>query len=102
MVTLYPIGYILQIYLMGDAMEYLALTAQQLAQVLRGYRRSRRLTQQQAATLGGLLQKTVSSLEVAPQRTSVESLFKLLSALKLELVLRDKEAGTPKPPGRGR
>ncbi len=78
-------------------MEYLALTPQQLAQVLRGYRRSRRLTQREAANLGGLLQKTVSNLELAPQRTSVESLFKLLSALNVELVLRDK-AGKQGPP----
>lgn len=78
-------------------MEYLALTPHQLAQVLRGYRRSRRMTQQEAANLGGLLQKTVSNLELAPQRTSVESLFKLLSALNVELVLRDK-AGKQRQP----
>lgn len=72
-------------------MEYLVATPQQLAQVLRGYRRSRKLTQQQAGKAGGLLQKTVSSLEVTPRRTSVESLFKLLSALNVELVLRDKD-----------
>lgn len=71
-------------------MEYLALTPYQLAQVLRGYRRARGLTQLEAAALGGLLQKTVSNIELAPERTSVESLFKLLSALNLELVLRDK------------
>ncbi|MBL8518742.1 MAG: transcriptional regulator [Betaproteobacteria bacterium] len=73
-------------------MEYLALTPYQLAQVLRGYRRSRGLTQQDITAIGGPLQKTVSNLELAPERTSVESLFKLLSALNLELVLRDKDA----------
>lgn len=73
-------------------MEYLALTPFQLAQVLRGYRRSKGLTQHDAAQIGGLLQKTVSTLETAPQRTSVQSLFKLVSALDLELVIRDKNA----------
>jgi HTH-type transcriptional regulator/antitoxin HipB len=73
-------------------MEYLAITPRQLAQVLRGYRKSRQLTQAQAARLGGLLQKTVSNLELVPERTSVESLFKLFSALNLELVLREKSA----------
>jgi HTH-type transcriptional regulator / antitoxin HipB len=77
-------------------MEYLALTPYQLAQVLRGYRRSRRLSQKEAAELGGMLQKTVSNLEIAPERTSVESLFRLLSALNLELVLRDKTAASNK------
>ena len=74
-------------------MEYLALTPLQLAQVLRGFRRSRGMTQQDAARLGGLLQKTVSNLELTPQRTSVESLFRILSALNLELVVRDKNDG---------
>lgn len=71
-------------------MEYLAPTPAQLAQILRGYRRSRQLTQAEMATMGGLMQKTVSNLEVAPQKTSVATLFKLLSALNLELVLREK------------
>lgn len=75
-------------------MEYLALTPYQLAQVLRGFRRSRGLTQLNAAALGGLLQKTVSNIESAPERTSVESLFKLLSALNVELVLRDKNTAS--------
>jgi hypothetical protein len=39
--------------------KYLALIATQLAQVLRGYRKARALTQRQAAARGGLLQKTV-------------------------------------------
>lgn len=77
-------------------MEYLALTPYQLAQVLRGYRRARGLTQEATATLGGMLQKTVSNLELAPERTSVESLYKLLSALNLELVLRDKNSDSDK------
>lgn len=70
--------------------EFLALTASQLAQVLRGYRRMRGLTQQQAAERGGLLQKTVSALETAPGRATLESLLKLLVALDVELVLRAK------------
>lgn len=72
-------------------MEYLVANPNQLAQVLRGYRRIRKMTQREAGSLGGLLQKTVSSLELVPERRSVESLFKLLSALDVELVLRDKE-----------
>ena len=77
-------------------MEYLVVTPHQLAQVLKGYRRSRHLTQYQAGAIGGVMQKTVSSLETAPQRTSVETLFKLLSALNVELVVRDKMADDSK------
>lgn len=73
-------------------MEYLAATPQQLGQVLRGFRKLRKLTQLRAGNKGGLLPKTVYSLEAMPQRVTVESLFKLLSALDIEIVLRDKKA----------
>jgi HTH-type transcriptional regulator/antitoxin HipB len=68
----------------------MALTGYQLAQVLRGYRKARHLTQREAAARGGLLQKTVWALETAPEKATIESLFRLLGALDVELVLRDK------------
>ncbi|MFT3841509.1 MAG: helix-turn-helix domain-containing protein [Myxococcaceae bacterium] len=67
-----------------------ASTPEQLAQLLRGFRASAGLTQAAAATAGGMLPKTVSSLESDPGRASVESLYRLLSALDVELVLRPK------------
>jgi len=73
-------------------MDYPAQTPQQLAQVLRGFRGRKKLTQSETARNAGLLQKTVSTLEVRPERASVESLFRLLSALQVEFVLRDKNA----------
>jgi len=45
----------------------------------------------------GLLPKTISALESSPERSSVESLFKLLSTLELELVLRPKSSDTDQP-----
>ena len=65
-------------------------TPQQLGLVLRGRRKSLKLSQAAAAKTVGLLPKTVSGLETTPERSSVDSLFKLLSALELELVLRPK------------
>jgi HTH-type transcriptional regulator/antitoxin HipB len=62
----------------------------QLAAVLRGHRNDRGLTQKQAGLKVGLLPKTVSALELDPGRSSVASLFKLLSALDLELSLQPK------------
>lgn len=38
----------------------------------------------------GLLPKTISALDSDPRRSSVASLFKLLSTLDLELVLKPK------------
>lgn len=67
-----------------------AQTPEQLAIVLRGQRQASKLTQKQAAALVGLLPKTISALESDPERGSVGSLYKLLSALGLELVLQPK------------
>jgi len=78
-------------------MEYNVHTPQQLAQALRSQRNSRRLTQKAAGAPVGLLPKTVSALESSPERSSVESLFKLLSTLELELVLRPKSSDTDLP-----
>jgi len=75
-------------------MEYNTHTPQQLAQALLSQRKSKRLTQKAAGTPVGLLPKTISALESSPERSSVESLFKLLSTLELELVLRPKSSDT--------
>jgi len=69
---------------------YTAHTPKQLGQVLKGQRRSQQLTQKQAAQLVGLLPKTISKLELATETATIESLFKLLSALELELAVRSK------------
>lgn len=71
-------------------MEYPILTARQLGQALKGWRKSRNLTQSEAAGRVGLLPKTISALESDPEASAVGSLFKLLSALDLELVMRPK------------
>lgn len=75
-------------------MEYPILTTRQLAQGLRGWRKSRNLSQAEAAGRVGLLPKTVSALETGPETSTVGSLFKLLSALDLELVIRSKAKGS--------
>lgn len=74
-----------------------AQTPEQLATVLRGQRQASKMTQKQAAALVGLLAKTISAFESHPERGSVGSLYKLLSALGLELVLQPK-ASTSSPP----
>jgi HTH-type transcriptional regulator/antitoxin HipB len=70
-------------------------TPAQLAAVLRGRRATSRLTQKQAAAKVGLLPKTISVLESAdPGRSSVDSLFKLLSALDVELVVQPRSSAS--------
>lgn len=73
-----------------------AQTPKQLAAQLRGQRQGLRLTQKQAAALVGLLPKTISALESSAERCSVASLFKLLSALGLEMTLRPKPISLPR------
>ena len=82
-------------------MDYVARTPAQLGPILKSARTERGLTQQIAGEKVGLKQSTVSTVESDAARTSVETLYKLLSALGLELVIRDKTthrapAGVPK------
>ena len=81
--------------LKGMLMNYTAHTPRQLGQVLKGHRKSQKLTQKEAARTVGLLPKTVSKLELATETATIESLFKLLSALQLELVVRSKSQASP-------
>lgn len=67
-----------------------AATPDQLAAILKGRRRTMGLTQQQAGSRVGLLQKTISSFETDPSGRSIASLYKLLAALELELVLEPR------------
>lgn len=71
-------------------MDYSVRTPHQLGQVVRGQRKLKRLTQKAVGISVGLLPKTISALESSPERVTVDSLFKLLSALDLEIVLRPK------------
>ena len=75
-------------------MKYPVHTPRQLGQVLKGQRKSQHLTQAEAARSVGLLPKTVSKLELDPDTATLESLFKLLSALQLELVVRSKSTSS--------
>lgn len=73
-------------------METIARTPQQLAQMLRAQRKRMGITQGAAGAGVGLLPKTISALELRPEGSSIESLFRLLSALNLEMVVREKPA----------
>ena len=77
-------------------MYYLVRTPQQLGAVLRGRRREKRLTQAATGAKVGLRQNAVSVIEAQAGRSTVVRLFKLLSALDLELSLHDKRIGRAK------
>jgi len=72
--------------------DYVARTPAQLGPILRSIRAQRSLTQQDAGAKVGLKQSTVSAIERDSTHSSVDTLYKLLSALGLELVVRDKSS----------
>ncbi|HWQ93680.1 MAG TPA: helix-turn-helix transcriptional regulator [Clostridia bacterium] len=76
--------------------EYPIKTPQQLGAVLRGYRKERRLTQQEVGARLGMAQNTVSQIESEPGRAGLARVFKLLAALELEIVVRPR--GIPGQP----
>ena len=71
-------------------MDYSARTPAQLGPILKSIRAARELTPQSAGVKVGLKQSTVSTIESDSGHSSVATLYKLLSALGLELVIRDK------------
>jgi HTH-type transcriptional regulator/antitoxin HipB len=75
-------------------MDYPVKTPEQLAQILRGVRRDRGMTQSMVAEQMGSLQSKVSAFEANPGKSSVARLFRLLSVVGLELVLRDRSTAS--------
>ena len=71
-------------------MDYPIKTSAQLGPVLAGIRRDRKLTQATLGTKVGLAQNAVSVLETSSSTASLQQVFKLLSALELDLVIRDR------------
>ena len=54
-------------------------------------RKKLKLSQAQVANLVGLKQKTISAFENKPERTKLETLFLILSAVNLDIAGIDKE-----------
>lgn len=64
--------------------------ASQLSQCLKNYRLQASLSQEKVADKVGIRQDTVSNFELSPESTRLETLFKILSALNLELDVRPR------------
>lgn len=69
-------------------------TSKQLGNCLKDARLSQKLSQSKVASKVGIRQDTVSSFEQNPDATKLETLFKILSSLNLELDVRERGAGT--------
>ncbi|WP_406665338.1 helix-turn-helix domain-containing protein [Gallaecimonas sp. GXIMD1310] len=73
--------------------------AKQLSAYLRDVRLSDDLSQGKVASKVGIRQDTVSSFELQPGTTKLETFFKILSALDLELEVKPKGNDTQSPDG---
>ncbi|WP_351124078.1 helix-turn-helix domain-containing protein [Shewanella sp. T24-MNA-CIBAN-0130] len=62
--------------------------SKQLSAYLKDARLNMKLSQSKAASKVGIRQDTVSSFEQNPDSTKIETLFKILSALNLELDIK--------------
>jgi HTH-type transcriptional regulator / antitoxin HipB len=78
------------------AMKPLPLQApSQLADHLRSFRKARGLTQAQLGRLVGLDQTRIARIEHRPDRVSVGTLVKLLTALGVRLLLETRDPSKP-------
>lgn len=71
-------------------MEVVVQSARSLGRALRDARRGSGLTQHQLAALSGVAQPTISIIERGVKSASLDTLLRLLAALRLELVLRPR------------
>ena len=73
-------------------MQTLVQSPSALGRAVRDARRLAGLTQQQLARLAGVAQPTVSNMERGASRVSLDTLLRILAALKLELILQSRES----------
>ncbi len=70
----------------------------ELAEFARDYRTQKKLSQAEVSDRVGLRQKTVSAFESSPEGTKLDTFFRLLSALDLELqIVPRSEIGVSTP-----
>ena len=63
-----------------------------LANAVRDQRKAQNITQSDTAKLVGIKQTTVSAFENTPEGTKLDTLFKLLAALDLELHIQPRNS----------
>ncbi len=67
----------------------------ELALLIESRRKKLKLSQAAVGKLVGLKQQTISDFEKKPDGTKLETLFKILSAVKLDLSVLSKEDTSP-------
>jgi HTH-type transcriptional regulator / antitoxin HipB len=73
-------------------MDYVARTPQQLGVILQAARKRQGLSQAKMGDKAGFAQSKISLIENHTASTGIDILYKTISVLGLEIVLRDKPA----------
>lgn len=85
---------------MGPGMDYIVRTPDQLGQYLKALRQARGESQAVIAHRLGVSQARYSAMERGSEKISVERLLSVLSALDVELVVRNKRDDRKQQPVR--
>lgn len=75
-------------------MEYRIAITQQLGGLLKSIRKEKHITQRQLGERLGLSQRMVAKLEANPEKASFERILQALSALEIDLVLKERKTPT--------
>ena len=67
-----------------------------LSHVIREFRYQDKISQTEISKISGIKQATVSAFENTPESTKIETLFKILAALELELVVQPRPTSAKK------
>jgi HTH-type transcriptional regulator / antitoxin HipB len=100
-----PEGYIVNIYLMGYrvaqevSMSEAIRTPRQLGSLIHNERLRRGLSQQELANLAGTGQKTISRIETGHEGAKLDTLFRLLAVLQLEIRFTPRSVANSKSIG---
>lgn len=81
---------------LGDHMKHLARSPKEVGHAIREARKAQKLTQKDLAIRSGVWQETISKIENGLSGTKLETIFDLLSALKLEIIIDDRSKGSTK------
>ena len=80
-------------------MDYPVRTVRQLEPILKAFRKEKGITQGEMALKTGVSQQALSALESKPHRASFERLLAYLSAIDVEIVLRQRKSDSQAIPG---
>jgi HTH-type transcriptional regulator / antitoxin HipB len=68
-----------------------AHSPKELALLITSWRKKLKLSQAEVGKLVGLKQQTISDFEIRPEGTQIDTLFRILSALNLDIQLLAKD-----------